>query len=255
LLLGYTTAFKTGWTGVSGGSGYDRNTQMAESPTKSSLNKLGERFRKGTASDDDVRALNQFRESFRPAYERVVATLESLGVEVGGRSGKTIGSIVAKLDREKTRLSTMQDIAGCRVEVADRIEQDGLVKEIAKRFPGAKIEDRRERPSHGYRAVHAIVQVEESWVEIQVRTTLQNAWAQATERLSDRMDRNIKYGGGPDVIRDLLQDISTLLDEFERTEAQALVGGIQTERLTEIKGKLHRLLENLILRLPNSSED
>jgi hypothetical protein len=77
---------------------------MAEKPTASQLNKLGERLRKGRAKDDDIRALNDFRESFRPAFERVVGELESLGLAVGGRAAKTMGSIVAKLEREKTRL-------------------------------------------------------------------------------------------------------------------------------------------------------
>jgi ppGpp synthetase/RelA/SpoT-type nucleotidyltranferase len=43
-----------------------------------------------------------------------------------------MGSIVAKLERDKTRLSTMQDIAGCRIEVANIIEQDTVVKQIVR---------------------------------------------------------------------------------------------------------------------------
>jgi hypothetical protein len=45
---------------------------MAEKPTASQLNRLGERLRKGQANYDDIRALNDFRESFRAAFERVV---------------------------------------------------------------------------------------------------------------------------------------------------------------------------------------
>jgi hypothetical protein len=111
---------------------------MVEKLTASQLNRLGDRLRKGQANDNDIRALHEFRESFRPAFDRVVGELESLGLAVGGRAAKTIGSIVAKLEREKTRLSTMQDIAGCRVEVADRIEQDSVVEQIIKVFPNSK---------------------------------------------------------------------------------------------------------------------
>jgi (p)ppGpp synthase/HD superfamily hydrolase len=147
---------------------------MADKRTASRLNKLGERLRKGQTDDNDIRALNDFRESFRPAFDNVVAALESLGLQVGGRSAKTTGSIVAKLAREKTRLSTMQDIAGCRVQVQNRIEQDSFVEQILKLFPGSKVDDRRVKPSHGYRAVHVIANVDGSPVEIQIRTVLQN---------------------------------------------------------------------------------
>jgi hypothetical protein len=34
-------------------------------------------------------------------------------------------------------------------------------------------------------------------VEIQVRTTLQDLWAQAVERLADEVGREIRYGGVP----------------------------------------------------------
>jgi ppGpp synthetase/RelA/SpoT-type nucleotidyltranferase len=68
-------------------------------------------------------------------------------------------------------------------------EQDHLVSQIAGLFPGAKKVDRRKRPSHGYRAVHLIVSVERRVVEIQVRTAMQDLWAQAMERLADKVGR------------------------------------------------------------------
>lgn len=169
---------------------------MAEKPTASQLNRLGERLRKGQANYDDIRALNDFRESFRAAFERVVA----------------------KLAREKTRLSTMQDIAGCRVEVANRIGQDSVVKKIVQLFPNSKIDDRRARPSHHYRAMHVIVEVDGYPVEVQIRTTLQNKWAQLVEALSDRFLPEIKYGGGPPEVQKILEVASNAIDGIEELE-------------------------------------
>ena len=224
---------------------------MAEQPTASQLNKLGDRLRKGTATADDVRVLNNFRESFRPAYEQVVSALESLNLEVGGRSAKTIGSIVAKVAREKTRLSTMQDIAGCRVEVPNRVEQDRIVGEIVKLFPESRIDDLRQTPSHGYRAVHVIVTVDARPVEIQVRTTLQNTWAQVTERFADRFEAAVKYGGGPESVRKILQESSDLLDQFEKLEKDLLNSGkLPTDyydKLIDIKTTLQGLLRQLMV--------
>lgn len=241
---------------------------MAEKLTASQLNKLGERLRKGTATDDDIRTLNDYKELFRPAYERVKNALESLDLEVGGRDAKSIGSITAKVEREKTRLSRMQDIAGCRVEVPDRIEQDRIVGKIVELFPGARIDDKRRRPTHGYRAVHVIVTVDGLPVEIQVRTTTQNYWAQTTERLADRIDPAIKYGGGPDDIRARLSEASDAIELMEIDEIK-IAGfhqlkldneGIILLRFTEDllaqrKDLLRQILAKLILSVTGSAGD
>jgi hypothetical protein len=60
------------------------------------------------------------------------------------------------------------------------------------------VKDRREIPSHGYRAVHVIVFPEDIPVEIQIRTAFQDRWAQATESLGDSWGRGLRYRDGPD---------------------------------------------------------
>lgn len=120
------------------------------------------------------------------------------GIEATARL-KTTNTIIEKLRRERTRLSEMQDIAGLRI-VRDigLVEQDQLVAGIVGLFPQAKVVDRRKRPSHGYRAVHVVATVDRYIVEIQVRTGMQDLWAQALERLADRAGREIRYGGIPE---------------------------------------------------------
>lgn len=191
---------------------------LAKPLTISQLNKIGDRFRKDEAQEDDLRRLDEYRMSFQPAYEHVFSALTQLGLNPGGRHPKTIPSIVAKLNREKSRLSKMQDIAGCRVEVPNRIEQDNLVDDLKSRFSGAQIKDRREKPSYGYRAVHVIVEVDSYPVEIQVRTALQHSWASTAEKLSDLIDPQIKYGGGPKEIWEDLTRISNSIVQVELAE-------------------------------------
>src|SRR5437763_10541250 len=88
--------------------------------SKSQIDKLGNRFRDGSASPDDYLQLALFRASFEPAYREVVQRIQNeVQLPVTGRPGKTTQSIVAKLHRLPTRLSQMQDIAGCRVVVDD----------------------------------------------------------------------------------------------------------------------------------------
>ena len=95
-------------------------------------------------------------------------------------------------------LSRMQDIAGVRlVAEMNRTEQNQLVARITELFPGAEVKDRRAEPSYGYRAVHVIVEVEQRLVEVQVRTVLQDGWAQLIERFADWWGRGIRYGELP----------------------------------------------------------
>lgn len=145
--------------------------------SKSQLNKIGDRLRKGTATDDDIRRLDEYRISFMPAFQQVLKDLRAMGLEPGGRPQKTTPSIVAKLEREKTRLSTMQDIAGCRVQVDDLLHQDRVANELAAKYRKVEVQDRRIKPSHGYRAVHVVAHIDDKPIEIQIRTELQHGWA------------------------------------------------------------------------------
>jgi ppGpp synthetase/RelA/SpoT-type nucleotidyltranferase len=112
------------------------------------------------------------------------------------------------LNRQRIRLTQIQDIAGLRLLVDNVLEQDRLIQQLRTVFPQVSIDDRRIKPSHGYRAMHAIVTVGERWVEIQIRTQEQHLWAEWSEKLSDVEDPAIKYGGGPDSLRKSLLDYS-----------------------------------------------
>jgi len=143
--------------------------------------------------------LEQLLASYGPVLAAVRERLvKELGPPVTPRL-KTTGTLIDKLRRNRNMaLSRMQDIAGVRVvREMNRAEQDQLVARILKLFPGAEVMDRRAVPSYGYRAVHVIVEVDRRWVEIQVRTFLQNLWANVFERLADRWGRGIRYGELP----------------------------------------------------------
>ena len=85
-------------------------------------------------------------------------------------------------------------------------------------FPSTTIMDRRDRPSHGYRAVHIIVRPNKRPVEIQVRTALQHRWAELSEKAADTFGIDIKYGGGHTAVREVLDRASETVASFERLE-------------------------------------
>jgi putative GTP pyrophosphokinase len=117
---------------------------------------------------------------------------EQLALEPTGRRAKSTAAIVDKLRRESIRLSQIQDVAGCRLVVSDVVEQDSVVASFRLSFNDIDVVDRRERPSHGYRAVHIIVRVRNKAVEVQVRTLLQHLWAELSEKLADVSDASLK---------------------------------------------------------------
>jgi ppGpp synthetase/RelA/SpoT-type nucleotidyltranferase len=212
--------------------------------SRSQIDKLGRRLRRAgpnNVSDEELDLLEQLL----AAHGTVLATVQlqlakTLGLPVTSRT-KTTGTLVEKLQRSPNMaLSRMQDIAGARlVAEMNRTEQDQLVARIVALLPGADVKDRRAEPSHGYRAVHVIVEVNQRLVEIQVRTGLQNLWAQVVERLADRWGRGIRYGdlpNDPDAevvgrytrrqIIQLLMEQSERVDGLERLAVELI--GVET---------------------------
>ena len=205
---------------------------MAIDTSKTQIDRLGDRLRRGEISETDLRLLDEYRRSFGGAYEFVVGAVRTeLGLDPTGRPAKSTISISEKLVRESIRLTQVQDIAGCRLVIPSILDQNRICESLTSLFNNTTIVDRREKPSHGYRAVHAIVKVEDKAVEIQVRTSLQHVWAELSEKLADVVDPAIKYGGGDESLLKLLKLASTLVLEEETAE---LLATRNQERLSKL---------------------
>jgi ppGpp synthetase/RelA/SpoT-type nucleotidyltranferase len=184
----------------------------------SQIDRLGDRLR-NAVTEADLLLLDDYRNSFAEASSEVLAVLRrDFQLEPTARPAKSTRAILAKLDREGTRLSTMQDVAGCRAVVPDRRLQWALARALMDYFPEHRLIDRLARPSHGYRALHLVVKLNGRWVEIQLRTELQHLWAQLCEQMADRLGAGIKYGGGIPQVRQLLDGLSSAVDIIERRE-------------------------------------
>ncbi|HEY0078255.1 MAG TPA: hypothetical protein VGB73_06385 [Pyrinomonadaceae bacterium] len=213
--------------------------------SKTQVDRLGDRLRKGNISDDDLRLLDMYRRSFSEAYEIVVRAIrQELSLEPTGRPAKSTTSISDKLRRESIRLTQIQDIAGCRLIVADIANQELVVQSLKNLFEDVTVIDRREQPSHGYRAVHVVVRSRGKSIEIQVRTQLQHLWAELSEKLSDVIDPAIKYGGGGETVREILVDTSSTVASEESAETQ-LVNLTQQGDFTDDDEQIIGLRERL----------
>ncbi|MGC2405830.1 MAG: hypothetical protein WA431_05425 [Candidatus Cybelea sp.] len=136
--------------------------------------------------------------------------------------------------------------------------QNRVVELLTRAYPSARVVDRRANPAHGYRAVHVIVQESGHYIEVQVRTHLQNGWAQLSEKYSDLYDQRIKYGGGPRPFLEILirlsnsgkglEDLEVSLDDFRRTEINTLFrkkrsGGMMVSERARLNAYQQLLLE------------
>lgn len=233
---------------------------MTENFSKTQIDRLGNRIKKDPLTESDLRLLDDYRRSFGEAYETTVRiNREQLRLEPTGRPAKSTGAIIEKLRRESIRLSQVQDIAGCRIIVADIAEQERVAVSLRTAFPEVSVIDRRETPSYGYRAVHVIALTSRKLIEIQVRTSLQHLWAELSEKLSDVYDPNIKYGGGEESIRLFLTSASEVLVALE-TEEKKLHEQLETtiinskEQLTEYKKQLTEAWTNVLSALEKRKE-
>lgn len=184
------------------------------------LEKLGDRLRRGPLALDDLRQLRAFLKTLEPFAEDIFAQVRDANADIANlrsarvvrRSSKTPRSILAKLRRQTTTLAQIQDLVGCRAVVPDIIDQDAWLTKLRSLFPTATIVDRRTKASpSGYRAVHVIVRNGIQRFEIQLRTALQDSWANIVERIADRLGLEIKYGGGNPLIQQVLGMLSEVI--------------------------------------------
>lgn len=189
------------------------------------LEKLGERLRKGPLTLSDLQQLRSFLETLEPFAEDTFGEVRSLDSEasliaaqVTRRNAKTVRSIIAKLRRQSTSLRQIQDLVGCRIVVPDIIDQQEYRVALARLFPTAQVVDRAGTPQRGYRAVHIIVREGNQRFEIQLRTQLQDEWANIVEKLADRLGLEVKYGGGDRALQAVLEQLSAKIAQVEEIE-------------------------------------
>src|SRR3954471_23032236 len=113
---------------------------MSKEVSKTQIDRLGERLKRGQITEVDLRLLDAYRRTFTPSYEFVVGSIrDKLKLEPTGRPAKSTISIIDKLKRESIRLTQIQDIAGCRIIVDDIAGQDSIVQSLTDLFPQSTV--------------------------------------------------------------------------------------------------------------------
>ncbi len=202
--------------------------------SKNQIRKLGSRLRNAEVpSQEDVSAYILWSQGFGPSLSEIEAKVREIA-ERGPASDdfqisariKQISSVRAKLIRQRTSLSDLEDIAGCRVILPSLTEVDQFILQCAK-LTVTRTRDYRSDSNNGYRAVHLTLKSGDGHaVELQIRTRIQHAWAQLTERAAASEGIEVKYGGGPNEIHVLLDSFSKMVRLTDLRNYELMAGVI-----------------------------
>ena len=186
--------------------------------TRSQINRAGRRLRKAETPDEaDRQIYDEFRATFAEPLGEVVEALRGVagGAPVTYRL-KRFETTVEKLRRLTSDLARLEDIGGCRVVVPAMREQRDILGLVRREFEVIRERDYQVEPRGGYRALHLVVRSQGKAVEVQLRTELEDQWANTVERLAERLDPQIKYGAGPSGVGQTLDSVSQMFGRFDK---------------------------------------
>lgn len=147
---------------------------------------------------------------------------------------KKFPTIADKLLRQPTmKLSRMADIGGVRAVLPDQDAAYSVASRLRKNWTIIRFRDYVAEPkADGYRALHLINRNRGRLIEVQLRTRLQDAWANSVEVDARRIAPGLKFGGGPRELRDFY----VALGEFLAIADQGLQADHALyERLMELR--------------------
>ena len=178
--------------------------------TDDEIDALGERLRQGI-TDVGREIYREYRRVLHRLRRDLEAELRLLApdAEFASRT-KRIETVAAKLQRRpELALSQVTDLAGCRIIVSDRAEQQAVVARLLAAYDVQQVDDKSDSPKFGYRAVHFDIRYRGQLMEIQVQTRNQFRWQQVLEQAAG-YDISIKYGGGHPAVNEALLELSEL---------------------------------------------
>jgi putative GTP pyrophosphokinase len=107
-------------------------------------------------------------------------------------------TIVDKLEREpRMQVTQMQDVGGVRALLPSLPHLYAVSRRLRKTWTIIRVRDYIAEPKpSGYRALHLVVRRGGYPVEVQLRTVLQNAWANQVEEDGRQIGVGFKFGAG-----------------------------------------------------------
>jgi putative GTP pyrophosphokinase len=199
---------------------------------------------------DAMIAVTWWRSLHAKPLSKVAANLRyHVGAENAGVEGhidvtqrlKRRPTIINKLEREPTmQLTQMWDIGGVRARLPSLSHLSAVSRRLRKTWTVVRVKDYVAEPrSSGYRALHLIVKRAGRLIEVQLRTELQDAWANQVEKDSRRMGIGFKFGTGEEEVHDYYRVVSDSFAALDRGE------DLSAEQVTAINERYARVAERL----------
>lgn len=203
-------------------------------PSKTSVDKAGDLLRSWaidgfpTNLEPDERLIRavdtvwEYRRQFQYPLTQVNANLRHYVKRAGAeiliaQRLKRLPRIVEKLYRQpRMRLSQMQDVGGCRAILPSERAVRDVLAGIRRNWDIITIDDYITEPkTDGYRGIHVIARKSDVPIEVQLRTTGQQDWADEVERIDGRVAYAVKDGEGPENIRQYMEVLSDVIATSE----------------------------------------
>lgn len=218
-------------------------TDFKELPSKNQLKKVGDQIRyraegrpltlDGEQAEADARLVKNWRSAHSPALttSRIgLGTIVSRLLDMESQAGlvtqrlKRYESIVAKLVRTRPRLGEIDDIAGCRAVLPSlslvRTVHDELGR--ARKLEIDRVRDYNTEPhSGGYRALHLCCRRDGFKIEIQLRTRLQQEWAELVEEWDSALGSDLKHEDAPGPALSYFRELATFFSRVDAGEPDA----------------------------------
>ncbi len=111
---------------------------------------------------------------------------------------KRLTTIIDKLEREpRMQVTQMQDVGGVRALLPSLSHLYAVSRRLRKTWTIIRVRDYVAKPKpSGYRALHLIVRRGGYPVEVQLRTALEDAWANQVEEDGRQIGVGLKFGAG-----------------------------------------------------------
>jgi putative GTP pyrophosphokinase len=169
-----------------------------------------------------VEVIDWWRDEHAKPLSRVAANLRYYVAEEGkpivAQRLKKFPTIADKLLREPTmKLSRMADIGGVRAVLSSQEAAYRVAIRLRKNWTITKVRDYVSEPKEdGYRALHLINRHRGRLIEVQLRTELQDIWANAVETDARRIAPRLKFGAGPAELRDFYVALGEFLADADQ---------------------------------------
>ena len=162
------------------------------------LNKLGDKIKSFSETEEDLDHLMNFRDTFikslfglSTSIKKSVSTKDIPYLLTGRLKRKK--SIIRKLRRDENKnmdLTRIADLAGLRIIVNEKTNQEDIYNLINSNFEVVKIFDYRQSDQN-YRSVHLHLKHEDgNTIELQIRTLPQHTWADESESFGEQVKEN-----------------------------------------------------------------